>query len=251
MTNINNTEHMRQLIQLVESHAANGLAEATGYAYTKDQLDNIKQQIIDYREQGWTDLEISELMGKKNLNWVGDMVSRHFPDLRKRTHLGLAATDADKAAMAKEFQQGKISIQQLAKKHSISAKTVKRWLETELGQQEVARLQARYISPVRKWTQDEKDWVVDQYRQGTGPTAIAAIFMKNINTQPPDTEEVTKDNVSDMISSLPNYRELQSQYQANRNLRREPEPFTTWVYRAGRIDPEGRKTDWPVGQGYK
>ena len=246
MTKLNNTEHMRQLIRLVESHAANGLAEA----YTQDQLADIKQQIIDYRNEGWTDLEISELMGKTNLGWVGAMVSRHFPDLRKQTHLGLAATDADKAAMAKEFQQGNLTIKQLAKTHGVSRGAVQRWLEAQLGQQEVAKLQASYISPDRKWTQDEKSWAADQYRQGTGPLAIAAIFMKNIATQPPGTEEMTGKHVSGMLEYLPNYRELQSQYQANRNLRREPEPFTTTIYRPGVIDPEGRKTDWPRG-GYK
>ena len=57
MTNLNNTEHMRQLIQLVESHTANGLAEANYDAYTQDQLGKIKQQIIDYRKEGWTDRE--------------------------------------------------------------------------------------------------------------------------------------------------------------------------------------------------
>ena len=250
MTNLNNTEHMRQLIQLVESHTANGLAEDIHNAYTQDQLAKIKQQIIDYRNEGWTDLEISELMGKGR-NWVGAMVSRHFPDLRKQTHLGLAATDADKAAMAKEFQQGNITLRQIAKKYEISASTVKRWLEHELGQQEVDKLQALYAKPDRKWTQQEKDWVADQYRQGTGPTAIAAIFMKNIDSQPPGTEEMTGKHVSSMLEYLPNYRELQSQYQANRNLRRDPEPFTTNVYRAGVIDPKGRKTDWQVGRGYK
>ncbi|NBR25101.1 MAG: hypothetical protein EBU08_15270, partial [Micrococcales bacterium] len=174
MTDLNNTEHMRQLIQLVESHTANGLAEAKGYAYTQDQLAAIKQQIINYRKQGWTDRKISEVMGK-GLNWVAHMVNKYFPDLRKQTHLGLAATDDYKAAMAQEFQQGNITINQLAQKHGINKEVVKRWLETELGKEEVARLQALYTSPDRNWTQEEKDWVKDQYRSGTGPTAIAAI----------------------------------------------------------------------------
>jgi hypothetical protein len=251
MSLFNNTEHMRQLIQLVESHTANGLAEANYDAYTQDQLDNIKQQIIDYRNEGLTDREISQRMGKTNLGWVTNIVGKRFPDLRKQTMLGLAVTDLDKTQMAQEFQKGNITILQLAQTHGVGHTTVKRWLEDELGQQEVARLRALYRKPNRKWTQDEKDWVVDQYRQETGPLAIAAIFMKNIDTQPPGTEEMTADHVNGKLRSLPNYRELQSQYIANRNLRREPEPFTTWVYRAGRIDPEGRKTDWPRGQGYK
>jgi DNA-binding transcriptional MerR regulator len=248
MTNLNNTEHMRQLIQLVESHTANGLAEATGYAYTQDQLAKIKQQIIDYRKQGCTDQKISELMGKSQ-NWVATMVNKYFPDLRKQTHLGLLATDDDKAAMAREFQQGNITIKQLAKKHGISFDALKHWLELKLGQEEVARLQALYTSPDRNWTQLEKDWVADQYQSGTGPTAIAAIFMKNIDTLPLGTEEMTDQQVSRMLFRLPNYQELKSQFQANRHLRRQPEPFTTWVYRAGRIDPEGRKPDWGVGKG--
>jgi hypothetical protein len=253
MTNLNNTEHMRQLIQLVESHTANGLAEAGrgGWnAYTKDQLDNIKQQIIDYRNQGWTDQEISERMGK-DPKWVANMVSRHFRDLLKQTPLGLLVTALDKTQMAQEFQQGNITIQQLAKKHGVSHPSMKDWLETKLGQQEVARLQALYTKPDRNWTQNEKSWAVDQYRQGTGPAAIAAIFMTNIDREPPGTEEMTGKHVSDMLKSLPNYRELQSQFQANRHLRRKPEPFHTWIYRAGRIDPEGRNPDWPVGQGYR
>jgi lambda repressor-like predicted transcriptional regulator len=250
MTNLNNTEHMRKLIQLVESHENNGLAEAaTDNAYTQDQLADIKQQIIGYRKEGWSDKDTSELMGKSR-DWVSTMVKRHFRDLLQRTHLALAVTDADKVAMAQEYQKGNITIQQLAKKHDISKDTLKSWLETKLGQEEVARLQALYTTPDRKWTQDEKDWVADQYRQGTGPLAIAAIFMKNIHTQPPGTEEMTRRHVANMLTHLPNYRELQSQYIANQNLRREPEPFTTKIYRAGRIDPEGRKTDWPRG-GYK
>ena len=247
MSLFNNTEHMRQLIQLVESHENNGLAEASGYAYTQDQLAAIKQQIIDYRNQGKTNREISELMGKKPL-WVTIIVSRYFPDLRKRTPLALAATDDDKIAMAQEFQQGNITMQQLAKKHGISFDALKRWLEDELGKEEVARLQALYIKSDRKWTQGEKDWAAEQYAQGVGQTAIAAIFMKNIDRHPPGTEEMTKDHVHHMLSYLPNFRELQSQFQANRHLRREPEPFTAWIYRAGRIDPEGRKPDWRVGK---
>ena len=240
---------MRQLIQLVESHQNNGLAEAN--AYTKDQLDNIKQQIIDYRNEGWTDTEISQLMGKTNLAWVTNIVGKRFPDLRKNTYLALAAKDADKEKISQEFQQGNITIKQLARKHSISPRAVKHWLEDKLGKEEVARLQALYTSPDRNWTQEEKDWAEDQYRQGTGPLAIAAVFMKNRDRLPLGTEEMTDKHVSNMLFRLPNYRELQSQFQANRHLRREPEPFTTWVYRAGRIDPQGRKTDWPRGRGYK
>jgi len=254
MTNLNNTEHMRQLIQLVESHTANGLAEASrgGWnAYTKDQLADIKQQIIDYRNKGKTDREISQLMDKSQ-NWVAGMVRDYFPDLRKRIPLARAATDADKVTMAQDFQQGNTTLTRLAKKHDISMDTVKRWLETELGQEEVARLQALYgKKPDRNWTQEEKDWAEDQYRQGTGPLAIAAIFMKNIDTQPLGTEEMTDKHVSNMLGRLPNYRELQSQFQANRHLRRQPEPFTAWIYRAGRPNRTGRKTDWPRGRGYK
>jgi len=62
---------------------------------------------------------------------------------------------------------------------------------------------------------------------------------------------MTGKQVANMLKRLPNYQELKSQFQANKNLHREPEPFTTWVYRAGVIDPEGRKTDWTVGRGYK
>ena len=244
MTNLNNTEHMRQLIQLVESHILDRLAEA----YTQDQLAKIKQQIIDYRKQGWTDREISERMGKKP-GWVANIVYKYFPDLRKQTHWGLAATDDDKEKMSQEFQQGNITIKQLAKKHGISFEALKHWLELKLGQEEVARLQALYTSPDRNWTQKEKEWAADQYRQGTGPLAIATIFMKNIDTQPLGTEEMTNQQVSRMLFRLPNYQELKSQFQANRHLRRQPEPFTTWVYRAGRIDPEGRKPDWGVGKG--
>ena len=250
MTNLNNTEHMRQLIQLVESHEKNGLAEAIHDAYTPEQLEDIKQQIIDYRNEGWTDREISELMGKAQ-DWVAGMVKRHFRDLLKRTPLGRAVTDLDKTQMAQEFQQGKVTIKQLAKKHAVSHTAMKAWLDTELGQQEVARLQALYAKPDRKWTQEEKDWVADQYRQGTGLTAIAAIFMKNIDRLPPGTEEMTDKQVSSMLRSLPNYQELKHQYQDNKNLHREPEPFSTKIYRAGRIDPQGRKTDWTVGRGYK
>lgn len=248
MTNLNNTEHMRQLIQLVESQGS--IEEVRGPNYTQDQLADIKKQIVGYRKEGWTDREISELMGK-NTPWVATMVKRYFRDLVKRTPLALAVTDLDKTQMAQEFQKGQVTIHQLANQHGITDKAVKSWLEDELGQQEVARLMARYKSPTRKWTQEEKDWVVDQYTHGTGSTAIAAIFTKNIHTQPPGTEEMTRRHVANMLTHLPNFRELQSQYQANRNLRREPEPFTTWIYRAGRINPEGRKTDWPVGRGYK
>ena len=244
MTNLNNTEHMRQLIQLVESHILDRLAET----WPQDQLAKIKQQIIDYRKEGWTDREISERMGKEP-KWVATMVYNHFPDLRKQTKLALAAKDDDKEKISQEFQQGNITIKQLAKKNGIDGKTVKHWLEDKLGKEEVARLQALYTKPDRNWTQNEKSWAVDQYRQGTGPAAIAAIFMTNIDREPPGTEEMTGKHVSDMLKSLPNYRELQSQFQANRHLRRKPEPFHTWIYRAGRIDPEGRKTDWGVRKG--
>ena len=250
MTNLNNTEHMRQLIQLVESHTANGLAEATGYAYTQDQLAKIKQQIIDYRKQGCTDQKISERMGKSQ-NWVATMVNKYFPDLRKQTHLGLLATDDDKAAMAREFQQGNITIKQLARRHDISPDTLKRWLETELGQEEVARLQALYAKPDRNWTQQEKEWAADQYRQGTGPTAIAAIFMKNIDTQPLGTEEMTNQQVSRMLFRLPNYQELKSQFQANRHLRRQPQPFTRKIRRPGQPgDTPGGQLNPSVGRVY-
>ena len=250
MTNLNNTEHMRQLIQLVESHTANGLAEAGGYAYTQDQLADIKQQIIDYRNQGLTDTEISELLGKQK-NWVAKQVARHFPDLRKQTHLGLAATDAYKTAIAREYQQGNITIKQLARKHGISPIALQGWLETELGQQEVARLIALYTAPDRKWTQEEKDWAEDQYRQGTGQTAIAAIFMKNIDTQPPGTEEMTRDHVKSMLRSLPNYQELKSQFQANRHLRRPPEPFTRKIRRPSQPgDTPGGQLNPSVGRVY-
>ena len=251
MTNPSNTERMRQLIQLVESHENNGLAEATTRnAYIQDQLAKIKQQIIDYRNEGWTDREISELMGKDQ-QWVAIMVQRHFRDLLKRTPLALAVTNLDKTQMAQEFQKGNITILQLAQTYGVSRDAVQRWLEAELGQEEVARLQASYKSPARNWTQKEKDWVADQYANGVGHTAIAAIFMKNIDRQPPGTEEMTGKQVANMLKILSNYQELKSQYQANRHLSREPEPFTTKIYRAGRIDPEGRKTDWRVGRGYK
>ena len=250
MTNLNNTERMRQLIQLVESHTANRLVEAEVYTYTQDQLTDIKQQIIKYRKEGWTDRDISELMGKSQ-NWVGNIVYKYFPDLRKQTHLGLAATDDDKAAMAQEFQQGNITIIQLAKKHGISFEALKHWLETKLGQEEVTRLMARYKSPTRNWTQDEKTWVVDQYRQGTGPLAIAAIFMKNIDSQPPGTEEMTDKHVSNMLSRLPNYQELKSQYQANKNLSREPEPFTRKIRRSSQPgDAPGGQLNPSVGRVY-
>ena len=250
MTNLNNTEHMRQLIQLVESHTANGLAEANYDAYTQDQLGKIKQQIIDYRKEGWTDREISELMGRQQ-NWVAGIVRTHFRDLLKRTPLALAVTDADKAAMAQEFQKGNITIKQLAQTHGINHNALKRWLEDKLGQQEVARLQALYKKPDRKWTQEEKDWVVDQYRQGTGPTAIAAIFMKNIDSQPPGTEEMTGKHVSGMLECLPNFRELQSQYQSNKNLHREPEPFTAKIRRPSQPgDAPGGQLNPRVGRVY-
>ena len=250
MTNLNNTEHMRQLIQLVESHTANGLAEATGYAYTQDQLAKIKQQIINYRNQGKTDREISERMGKKP-GWVANIVNRHFPDLRKQTYLGLAAKDDDKEKMSQEFQQGDITINQLAKKHGISFEALKHWLELKLGQEEVARLQALYAKPDRNWTQQEKDWAADQYRQGTGPLAIAAIFMKNIDTQPLGTEEMTGKHVSDMLKSLPNYRELQSQFQANRHLRRPPKPSTRKIRRPSQPgDTPGGQLNPSVGRVY-
>ena len=253
MTNLNNTEHMRQLIQLVESHTANGLAEAVrgGWnAYTKDQLDNIKQQIINYRNQGKTDQEISERMGKSQ-NWVAVMVNRYFPDLRKQTHLALAATDDYKAAMAREYQQGNITIKQLAQKHGITREVVKRWLDTELGQEEVARLQTLYLKPDRNWTQLEKDWVADQYRSGTGPTAIAAIFMKNIDTQPLGTEEMTDKQVSHMLANLPNYQELKSQFQANRHLRRPPKPSTRKIRRPSQPgDAPGGQLNPSVGRVY-
>jgi len=253
MTDLNNTEHMRQLIQLVESHTANGLAEAgqsVWNAYTKDQLADIKQQIIDYRNQGWTDTKISELMGKSQ-DWVAMMVLRHFPDLRKRTPLALAATDADKTQMAQEFQKGNITLRQLAKKYEISPRAVKHWLEDKLGQQEVARLQALYAKPDRKWTQDEKDWVEDQYRQGIGPLAIATVFMKNIDTQPLGTEEMTDKQVSNMLKVLPNYQELKSQFQANRHLRRQPEPFTRKIRRPSQPgDTPGGQLNPSVGRVY-
>ena len=120
-----------------------------------------------------------------------------------------------------------------------------------MGQQEVARLQASYRSPARNWTQEEKDWVADQYAKGVGHAGIAALFMKNIDRQPPGTEEMTGRQVANMLQLLPNYQELKHQYQDNKNLHREPEPFSTKIYRAGRIDPQGRKTDWTVGRGYK
>ena len=252
MTNLNNTEHMRQLIQLVESHTANGLAEVRGRGptYTQDQLADIKQQIIDYRKEGWTDRDISELMGKYP-TWVSVMVAKHFRDLLKRTPWGLAVTDADKAAMAREFQQGNKTILQLAQTHGVDHHAVKHWLELKLGQEEVARLQALYMKPNRKWTQDEKDWVVDQYRQGTGPLAIAAIFMKNIDSQPPGNEEMTGKHVSGMLRYLPNFRELQSQYQANKNLSREPEPFTRKIRRSSQPgDAPGGQLNPSVGRVY-
>ena len=253
MTNLNNTEHMRQLIQLVESHQNNGLAEAGrgGWnAYTKDQLDNIKQQIINYRNQGWTDRKISERMGKRQ-SWVAGMVRDYFPDLRKHTQGALAKTDADKVAMAREYQQGNITMTQLARRHDISPDTLKRWLETELGQEEVARLKALYDKPDRNWTQDEEEWVEDQYRQGTGPLAIAAIFMKNIDRQPLGTEEMTDKHVSNMLRSLPNYQELKSQFQANRHLRRQPQPFTRKIRRPGQPgDTPGGQLNPSVGRVY-
>lgn len=250
MTNLNNTEHMRQLIQLVESHEKNGLAEAEGYAYTQDQLADIKQQIINYRNEGWTDREISELMGKEQ-SWVAKQVWRYFPDLRKKTHLALAVTDADKAAMAQEYQKGNITLRQLAQTYGVGHMAVKRWLEDKLGQQEVARLQALYKNPDRNWTQDEKDWAADQYRQGTGSTAIAAIFMKNIDRQPPGTEEMTHNHVSSMLFRLPNYQELKSQFQANRHLRRQPEPFTRKIRRPGQPgDTPGGQLNPSVGRVY-
>ena len=153
MTNLNNTEHMRKLIQLVESHENNGLAEARGPTYTQDQLEKIKQQIIHYRKEGWTDQEISQRMGKYP-KWVSDMVQDHFPDLRKRIPLARAATDDYKTEIAQEFKKGK-TILQLAKQHGIGEHTVKRWLEDKLGKDEVARLQALYRKPDRNWTQDE------------------------------------------------------------------------------------------------
>ena len=165
--------------------------------------------------------------------------------------LGLAVTDLDKTQMAQEFQKGNLTIKQLAKTHRVSRDAVQRWLEAQLGQQEVARLQASYRSPARNWTQEEKDWVADQYAKGVGHAGIAALFMKNIDRQPPGTEEMTGRQVANMLQLLPNYQELKHQYQDNKNLHREPEPFSTKIYRAGRIDPQGRKTDWTVGRGYK
>jgi transcriptional regulator with XRE-family HTH domain len=246
MTNLNNTEHMRQLIQLVESHILDRLAET----WSQDQLAKIKQQIIDYRKEGWTDREISERMGKEP-KWVATMVYNHFPDLRKQTKLALAAKDDDKEKISQEFQQGNITIKQLAKKNGIDGKTVKHWLEDKLGKEEVARLQALYTSPDRNWTQEEKDWVEDQYRSGIGPTAIAAIFMKNIDRLPPGTEEMTDRHVNSMLKGLPNFRELQSQFQANRNLRRKPKPFTRKISRPGQPgDAPGGQLNPAVGRVY-
>jgi hypothetical protein len=112
-------------------------------------------------------------------------------------------------------------------------------------------LQALYIKPDRNWTQEEKTWAANQYRQGTGPLSIAAIFMKNIDSQPPGTEEMTGQHVSSMLKSLPNYQELKSQFQANRNLHREPKPFTRKIRRPSQPgDAPGGQLNPSVGRVY-
>jgi hypothetical protein len=243
MSLFNNTEHMRQLIQLVESHIE--LQEVIK-APTPEERKLIRQ----YRQEGKSNTEIDQLLNKTK-HWTAMTISNYMRDLLQRSTKGLTVTDVDKEQMSQEFQQGKSSINQIAKKHGIAGRTLQKWLIADLGQEEVARLQARYTSPDRKWTQKEKDWAAEQYANGVGPAAIAAVFMKNIDRLPPGTEEIDRRDVHHMLSYLPNYQELKNQYQSNKNLRREPAPFTTTIYRAGRIDPEGRQPDWRVGKGYK
>lgn len=235
---------------LAESHIsyARKIAEG-GPGPTPEKLAAIKQQILDYRKEGWNDRDISELMGK-NSHWVSQVIHRYFPDLRQLDLIARAVTDDDKAAMEKQFRAGQ-NLNQIAKSYGIDSTTVKRYLDVRLGKGEVQRIVSQYMKPDRKWTPEEKAWAAEQYAIGVGPTAIASIFNKTLDKQPSGTEEMTKAHVTGMMKWLPNFRELQRQYQANKNLHREPELFTTKIYRAGRIDPEGRKTDWSVGRGYK
>jgi hypothetical protein len=148
--------------------------------------------------------------------------------------------------MEKQFQAGQ-SLSQIAKSYGIAQPTVTSYLNARLGPDEVQRIITQYSKHDRNWTPEEKAWAAEQYAMGVGPTSIAAIFNKNLDKMPPGTEEMTDNQVTGMMQNLPNYRELQSQFQANRNLHREPELATTTFWRAGRMDPKGVKPDWPRG----
>jgi AraC-like DNA-binding protein len=249
-----------------------------------------EQQLIrQYRQQGLSNVEIDKEMGKYK-TWTTQVISHYMRDLIQQTHVGRLLTDQDVEkmwerlkelknlkAVAQEFGVGKTAVRDrlddmfgkeevdkqitfltdqdvekmwkrlqelknlraVAQEFGVSKRTVRDRLDDMFGKAEVDK----WVREIIPFSDYDKKAVKQMYASGMGATSIAA------KLDPPRLAGV----VSTFLSRLPEPEKtnLKNQYLANNSLLKSPQAATTNVYRAGRIDPTKRGTDWRVGKGYK
>jgi hypothetical protein len=209
------------------------LQETTIKAPTPEEQRLIRQ----YRQQGLSNVEIDKEMGKPK-TWTNQVISVHMRDLIRQPQVGLLLTDQDVEDMWKRLQELK-NLRAVAQEFGVSEKTVRNRLDDRFGKAEVDK----WVPEIIPFTDEDKRAIKNLYASGMGQTSIAA------RLDPPRP----KSSVSEFLRRLPEPEktELRNQYLANRALLKSQQAATTNIYRAGRIDPTKRGTDWRVGKGYK
>ncbi len=211
------------------------LLQETVKAPTSQEQELIRQ----YRQQGLSNVEIDELMGKPK-NWTSNIISRYsyMRDLLQRTRVGSLLTDQDVEKMWERLKELK-NLAAVAQEYGVDSNTVRARLDAKHGKEEVDK----YVREIIPFSEDDKKVIKQMYASGMGPKSIAA------KLDPPRP----KSSVSSFLSLLPEPEksELKAQYLANRALLKSPQAATTQIYRAGRMDPTKRKADFRGQKGYK
>ena len=213
------------------------MQETAGKPPTPEEAKLIRQ----YREEGWNNTEIDQLLGKPKY-WTSHIIRDHMRDLIQRTPVGRLLTPQDEQQMMDRLRSGR-NIPQIADEFGIARTTVVDRLALRFGKDEVYQ----YVREHIPFTDEEKQTIKGLYASGVGPTSIAAILSKSAG------KTRSGSSVSNFFHRMaePERTQLRNQHLANRDLKRQPQAATTNVYKAGRIDPGGKGTDWTVGRGYK
>jgi len=210
------------------------LQEAAPKAPTPKEQQLIRQ----YRQEGWNNSDIDELMGKTK-NWTSQVISAYMPDLLQRTHVARLLTPQDVEDMWKRLKELK-NLDAVAQEYGVASSTVRARLDAKHGEEEVDK----WVRIAIPFSDDDKRTIKQMYASGMGQTSIAA------KLDPPRSSG----SVAGFISLLPEPEksELKAQYLANRALKKSPKAAITKRTRPGQIGADtSLGTDWRVGKGYK
>ncbi len=209
------------------------LQEAAPKAPTPQEQAQIRQ----YRQEGWNNIEIDELLGKPK-NWTSAVIGHYMRDLMQRTLVGNLLTAQDEEEMMDLLKKTK-NLRAVGQEFGISDRTVRNRLDARFGKEAVEKWVTKHIP----FTEEDITTIKQMYASGVSATSIAAKLRPRRHPA-----VVTK-----LLLRLPEPErsELRAQYQANASLEKSPQAATAKVYRAGRMDPTNRGLDWGIGKGYK